>query len=131
MDKIIASVTSDIPVERLNETLAFTAGCAFFDAGYYWECYQVLDPVWMQTKDPSPERDIILAFIQLANARLKLKSVRPNAAWKLCDMVEAHLSRCPTDCPILGLSVSDLMEKTAETRRVAKQSLVSGSPAAG
>lgn len=119
-DAIKASVTSDIPPEELGETLAFKAGRAFFDEGYYWECYQVLDPVWMRTNDPSPERDIVLAFIQLANARLKLRSGRPNAAWRLCDMVETHLSRCPTDRFVLGMQVSALLEQTHITRGMAK-----------
>lgn len=122
-EQIEASVTPEIPVEELSKTLAFKAGCAFFENGFYWECHQALDPVWIHTKDPSPERDIVLALIQLANARLKLSSGRPNSAWRLCDMVEAHLSRCPTDRAILGLWVSDLMEKTAETRQMAKHSL--------
>ena len=115
-----ASVTPDLCHETLGQTLAFRAGRAFFDAGFYWECYHVLDPVWMQTKDPSPERDMLLAFIQLANARLKLRSGSPAAAWRLCDMVEAHLSRCPTDKDILGMQVSDLMDETEATRKLAK-----------
>ena len=91
-----SSVTPDIAPEDLGDTPAFRAGCAFFAAGFYWECHEVLDPVWMQTKDPSSERDIVLALIQLANARLKLRLARPRAAWRLCDMVETHLVSCLT-----------------------------------
>lgn len=119
-DDLTASVTADLPPEDLGDTRAFKAGRAFYRHGYYWECYQVLDPVWMQTRDPSPERDVVLAFIQLANARLKLLSNRPHAAWRLCDMVEAHLSRCPKDRPVLGLQVTELMDECAAARRLAK-----------
>lgn len=119
-DDIKASVTPGLRPEQLGETLAFKAGCAFYDRGFYWECYQVLDPVWMQTEDPSPERDLVLALIQLANARMKLASGRPHAAWRLCDMVEAHLSRCPKDRAVLGLRVAALVEENRTTRDLAK-----------
>lgn len=121
LEHIKATVTPDIEPSELGKTQAFIAGRAYYEAGYYWECYQVLDPVWMHTKDPSPERDIVLAYIQLANARLKLRSDRPHAAWRLCDMVEAHLSRCPDDRAVLGLRVADLLNETQATRLLAKE----------
>jgi hypothetical protein len=122
-NEIKASVTPDIAPHDLGKTRAFLAGRAFYDAGYYWECYQVLDPVWMQTEDPSPERDVVLAFIQLANARLKLLSDRPRAAWRLCDMVQTHLSRCPADRPVLGLYAKELLKETQATRLLAKAAM--------
>lgn len=122
-DKIKASVKPGMDTSDLGKSLALTAGRIFYEAGYYWECYQVLDPVWMQTNDPSPERDIVLAFIQLANARLKLRSDRPRAAWRLCDMVQAHLSRCPSDRPVLGLYAKDLLKETQAARLLAKATM--------
>ena len=115
-DEIKASVTPDIAPQDLHKTQAFQAGRAYFDAGFFWECHEVLEAVWLQTKDPSPERDIVLAIIQLANARLKVLMDRPRAAWRLCDMVETHLSRCPTDRPVLGVYVTDMMAAVKVTR---------------
>ena len=119
-DEFRASVTPDTPIETLHETRAFRAGRLFFDAGYYWECHEALEPVWRQTRDPSPERDIVLALIQLANARLKVLMRQPLAAARLCDMVETHLFRCPPDRPILGLEVAEMMKLAKETRAIAK-----------
>ena len=121
-DDITASVTPEIPPHDLHNTLAFIAGRVYFDAGFYWECHEVLDPVWMQTKEPSPERDVVLAFIQLANARLKMRLEQSRAAWRLCDTAETHLSRCPTDRKILGVHVSEMLSEVISTRRAAKNS---------
>lgn len=117
------SVSNDTPVAELNKTKAFIAGRVFFDAGYYWECHEVLDVVWMQTNDPSPERDMLLALIQLANARLKVLMRQPCAAWRLCEMVDTHLSRCSSDRVVLGMDVSEMNAAVRETRRIAKENM--------
>ena len=116
-DTIKASVTSDVPLEKLHDTTAFRVGIVYFNAGFYWECHEVLEPVWMATPERSPERDMVQALIQLANARLKLKMDRPNASSRLCGMVRTHLSRCPEDRPTMGLSVSEMEKRVAKTNR--------------
>ncbi len=115
-DPIKRSVTAAIPPAELHLTEAWITGRAYFDAGYFWECHEVLEPVWMQSPDGSPERDMVQALIQLANARLKLVMKRPRAAWRLCDMVATHLARCPRDHPVLGLSVKQMQEWVQQTR---------------
>ena len=115
-DAIKASVTSDTDPAELHQTAAFKVGIAYLGAGYFWECHEVLEPVWFQTRDPSPERNLVQALIQLANARLKLRMQRPHAALRLCDMVGAHLARCPSDREILGLSPNLVRKWTEETR---------------
>jgi hypothetical protein len=120
-DVIKKSVPAGMPAEDLHATRAFMAGRRFFEAGYFWECHEALEPIWMQTRDPSPERDMVLALIQLANARLKIEMRQPRAARRLCDMVETHLSRCPGDRPVLGLRVSDMLVLVKEARGIAKR----------
>ena len=122
-DVIKASVTPATPVSKLHRTMAFIAGRQYFDAGFFWECHEVLEPVWTQTKDPSPERDMVLAFIQLANARLKVLMRQPRAAWRLCDVVETRLSRCPSDRVILGLHQPEVLSLVSEARLIAKKHL--------
>ena len=119
-DAIRGSVSKDIAPSELHQTAAWRAGLSYLEAGYFWECHEVLEAVWMQAPNPSPEREMVQAIIQLANARLKLRSGSPPAAWRLCDMVETHLSRCPVDKDILGMQVSDLMDETEATRKLAK-----------
>jgi hypothetical protein len=122
-DGLKASVRADTPATELHRTKAFIAGRLYFDAGFFWECHEVLEVVWRQTQDPSPERDLVLAQIQLANARLKVLMLQPRAALRLCDMVETHLSRCPQDRAVLGVQVSDMMTCVSEAKRIAKAAI--------
>ncbi|MGA9410567.1 MAG: DUF309 domain-containing protein [Roseobacter sp.] len=124
-DNIKATVRPCIPPERLHSTKAFIAGRVYFEAGFFWESHEVLEAVWRQTKDPSPERDMVLALIQLANARLKVLMLQPRAAMRLCDMVETHLLRCPKDRAILGLHVSDMLTSVSEAKLIAKAAIQS------
>lgn len=122
-DDIKASVRPSIPPEQLHSSKAFIAGRVYYEAGFFWECHEVLEAVWRQTKDPSPERDMVLAFIQLANARLKVLMLQPRAALRLCDMVETHLSRCPKDRAVLGLQASDMLSSVSEAKLIAKDAI--------
>ena len=117
------TVTQDVSPEKLRETRAFMAGLKYLEHGYYWECHEVLEAVWMRTNDPSPERDMVSAIIQLANARLKILMGLPRAARRLCDMVDTHLSRCPEAAPTLGLMVVDMKRKVEQTRENSKDAV--------
>ncbi|MGZ2259187.1 DUF309 domain-containing protein [Roseobacter sp. A03A-229] len=118
-DEIKASVKAGMAPDDLQQTAAFQTGLAYLGAGYFWECHEVLEAVWMQTTDPSPEREVVQALIQLANARLKLAMLRPKAAHRLCEMVEAHLLRCEGDAAVLGLRIADLRAAIADTQQEA------------
>lgn len=116
-DKVKATILTHPVGYPLEETRAFVAGQVYFDAGYFWECHEVLEAVWMRTSDPSMQRDIVQALIQLANARLKILMDRPRAAERLCDMVSAHLGRCEGAVSILGLDVAALKDEVEKTRK--------------
>lgn len=118
-----ASVTPDTPISKLHETRAFVAGLTYFDAGFYWECHEVMEVVWRHTIDPSVERDMVLAVIQLANARLKTLMLQPRAAWRLCDIVETRLARCPADRPVLGLEAGDMRARLQSARAVSRDAM--------
>lgn len=124
-DAIKASVKPGMAVDQLHKTKAFAAGRLYFANGYYWECHEVLEVVWRQTQDPSPERDLVLALIQLANARLKVLMLQPRAALRLCDMVETHLARCPRDRAVLGVQVSEMLSLVSEARLICKAAILS------
>lgn len=109
-DEIKASVGPETPIAELHRTRAFRTGLAYLRAGYFWECHEVLEAVWMRTTDPSVERDVVQALIQLANARLKLLMGRPRAARRLCDMVAAHLTRCDPQRTVLGVRIAEIRE---------------------
>lgn len=105
---------------RLGDTPAFQTGLAYLGAGYFWECHEVLEAVWLNTAYPSAEREMVQALIQLANARLKLQMRRPRAARRLCDMVQGHLAGCAGGAEVLGLQVRDVEAEVAVTRRIAE-----------
>lgn len=115
-DRIKASVTPDISPTDLHHTLAFKTGLVYLDAGYFWECHEVLEAVWMATRDPSVERELVQALIQLANAKLKLLMDRPRAARRLCDMVDAHLASCDDCKVVLGLGIDNVLLRTKAVR---------------
>jgi uncharacterized protein len=114
-DHIKASVTDETPIELLGQTEAWLVGLSYFHDGYFWECHEVLEAVWMRAPDPSPERTIIQAMIQLANARLKIRMGKPNAARRLCTMVDDLLQQCGAGEAILGLRLSDIAAWVHET----------------
>lgn len=57
-------------------------------AGYYWEAHEVWEAVWLATPANGPERLLLQALIQNANALLKSKMQRENAAERLQAQVE-------------------------------------------
>jgi hypothetical protein len=114
-DAIKTDVGADVAMEQ---TQAWRAGLRYFEIGYFWECHEVLEAVWMTLPNPSPERNLTQALIQLANARLKLKMGKPRATRRLCAMVQNLLSGC--DGTILGIEVDQLRSRCDRTLREAE-----------
>lgn len=103
---------------KAEDATALRTGVAYFEAGYFWECHEVLEAIWLRAQDGSDERIMVQAVIQLANARLKLVMARPKAAVRLCEIVGDLLGTLPAQAAPLGLSVSDWSGKLAQTRRM-------------
>lgn len=114
-DALKATVRPDLSAASLHHTKAWRAGIVYFNAGFFWECHEVLEAVWMQTPNPSAEREMVQAIIQLANARLKLRMNRPRATRRLCVKVRAHLSGIGDDRVILGWTVGKVLRLVEET----------------
>lgn len=104
-DTVKSTVGPAVPVHKLHETEAWHVGLAYLEAGFFWECHEVLEAVWLCAPDPSAEREMVQAIIQLANARLKIAMKRPRAARRLCAMVQGHLDRCGGQDEVLGLRI--------------------------
>jgi hypothetical protein len=62
---------------------ALRYGMALNDAGYFWESQEVLEAVWAAAPQRGRERILLRACIQIANANLKLRIQKPNAAARL------------------------------------------------
>jgi len=117
-DGIKHTAQAGMSVETLRQSRAFIAGVTYFEAGYFWECHEVLEAVWMALPRQAPERKVVQAVIQLANARLKLKMERPRAVLRLCDIVDAHLAE-PGPNPVFGFERQALGALVSETREAA------------
>ncbi len=62
---------------------ALRYGIALNDAGYFWESQEILQAVWAAAPQGGRERMLLRACIQIANANLRLRMQKPNAAARL------------------------------------------------
>jgi hypothetical protein len=62
---------------------ALRHGLALNDAGFFWECHETLEAVWMAAPQGGRDRILLRACIQVANANLKSKMQRAAAAARL------------------------------------------------
>lgn len=110
-DPIKAGVTSGMSEADMQASLAWRAGTTYRAEGFYWECHEVLEALWMAAPD-GPLRSYLQAVIQLANAQLKQKMGRPKAAGRLFGIVLGHLDDCAGQSMILGQPVEALRIET-------------------
>src|SRR6059058_2949391 len=62
---------------------ALRYGIALNDAGYFWESQEILEAVWAAAPQGGRERILLRACIQIANANLRLRMLKPHAASRL------------------------------------------------
>ncbi len=67
---------------------AYLYGHDLLRAGYFWEAHEVWEAVWLAAPANGPERLLLQALIQRANARLKVRMDRHNGAARLQAQVE-------------------------------------------
>ena len=82
----------DVPADRMAETRAWRWGLALFKDGYFWEAHEVLEAVWLACPPNAPERIMVQAVIQRANAELKKKMGLNRAVFRLLELSD-RLSR--------------------------------------
>ena len=71
-----------IVTDPIRRCPAWRAGLEFHRAGYFWEAHELWEAVWMALPD-GPDRQLVRAMIQVANARLKVRMGRGKAAARL------------------------------------------------
>lgn len=118
-DGIKETARPGMDLSALARSRAFEVGLAYLEAGYFWECHEVLEAVWMALPEGTPERSLVQAIIQLANARLKLRMQRPKATARLCDIAEGHLDAIGATNPVFGVQVGAIQDQIAQTRTTA------------
>lgn len=110
-----AAVPEVTTTEGAGANAAWAHGLRLIAAGYYWEAHEVLEPVWMNAAPNSPERHLVRATVQLANAALKQRMGRPGAALRLCAIVEGE-ARAAGPGPVMGLGGAALMTAAERLR---------------
>ena len=71
---------------------AFRYGLALHDAGFFWEAHEVWEAVWKAAPKNGCDRLVLRGLIQLANAGLKLRMQRGQAAERLVEEARAELA---------------------------------------
>jgi hypothetical protein len=109
--------------------VAWRYGLALNDAGFFWECHEILEAVWKVAPKGGRDRILLRALIQIANANLKLKLNRPNAVRRLLQEAQSELveldRRYPSDAaggfthhfdrPPLHAVIAEHLQQTDET----------------
>ena len=78
---------------------------AFLQEGYFWEAHEMFESIWMACPPNAPEKLLVQSLIQDANAALKRRMGREQAAVRL----DAEARRLQDEAfgrsrgPILGL----------------------------
>jgi hypothetical protein len=62
---------------------ALRYGLGLNDAGFFWESHEILEAVWAAAPQGGRERILLRACIQIANANLRLRMLKPHAASRL------------------------------------------------
>jgi len=62
---------------------ALRYGMKLNDAGYFWEAGEIIEAVWAAAPQNGRERMLLRACIQIANANLKLRTLKPHATARL------------------------------------------------
>ena len=62
---------------------ALRYGLALNDRGYFWEAQEILEAVWAAAPQGGRERILLRACIQIANANLRLRMLKPHTAARL------------------------------------------------
>ena len=116
-DGVKATVRKGMSAGELAASEAWAVGLRYYREGFYWECHEVLEAVWMAARQNTPERRVVQAVIQLANARLKMRMGRANAARRLAGIAEGHLADARAGGPVLGLAPDWIAGEIVDIRR--------------
>lgn len=123
-DAVKSTVRLGMTEADLAVSDAWSTGLDYYHAGFFWECHEVLEAVWMATRQNSRARRVVQAVIQLANARLKLAMGRGNAARRLAEIAATHLAEARlAEHPVLGLTPDWLRAEVSAVRRAARREI--------
>lgn len=85
LSPITEAIIAHLDEPQLARSPVFRLACALYEAGYYWETHELLEPLWLASRPNSRERRLLQALIQLANAMLKIDMKQRAATLRLLD----------------------------------------------
>src|SRR5258707_12506342 len=86
---------------------ALRYGIALNDRGYFWESQEILETVWAAARQGGRERILLRACILIANANLRLRMQKPNAAARLLGEALGELKALARNAPAGGDGFAD------------------------
>jgi hypothetical protein len=84
-------IGTDCSADDLAQSPAFLSGLDLLTRGYFWEAHELFEAVWLVLPPASAERSLLQGLIQLANAALKVRMGRKNAAVRIVALAETAL----------------------------------------
>ena len=102
-----AAAPSHTDPDNWATNATYLYGVALYEAAFFWEAHEVWEPVWMHAPPNSTHRALVQGLIQLANACLKLRMGRGNAARRLLDISVRHVAASGT-APLMGFRPAEL-----------------------
>jgi hypothetical protein len=81
----------DLNVADWRECEPYRYGVDLFNAGYWWECHEVMEDLWHAAGIGSPAAHVLQAVIQCAAAHLKIVCGQPKGARRLLEHARKHV----------------------------------------
>jgi uncharacterized protein len=111
-----ALVPQRVTAAKWEANAAYRYGAALCLNSFFWEAHEVWEAVWLACPPNSRERRLLRALIQVANALLKAKMGRRNAARRLLEEAAALVEECRIGQPepeLMGIDLRDLSRAIA------------------
>lgn len=93
LEAIAAQASKSTSDATSDENPAWAYGLRLLRNGFYWETHEVLEAVWMNAAPNSRERHLVQGVIHIANAALKVRMDRSDAARRLCELADECIER--------------------------------------
>lgn len=77
-------------------------------SGYFWEAHELLEKAWANRSPNAPEREMLRAVIQIANALLKARQDKAGAVARLLQDAQDTLAALHPGRPVFGLTPVNL-----------------------
>ena len=95
---------------RWQDCSHYLYGIDLFNEGYWWECHEVLEPLWLAAGIGTPAGHVLQAVIQCAASHLKTRTGQLRGGRRLLDHARKHVEWAGDFN--LGLDLPAMLEET-------------------